>query len=102
MAHQNPNKPPLSLPPTPSGHPLKVTLIIGSSQHDPITVELFDLVLPRSQPAPEHPLDVTYHPQPEILHTFRPDHKLPPRPISAAFAGIVLAPWAILLALVCF
>jgi oligosaccharyltransferase complex subunit delta (ribophorin II) len=35
-----------------------------------------------------------------IEHTFRAPQKLPPRPISALFAGVTLAPWAILLALV--
>ncbi|KAF8190448.1 oligosaccharyl transferase delta subunit [Pholiota molesta] len=95
----NPSKPPLSLPPTPNSDPLKVSLIIGSSQHDPLSIELFDLVLPRSQPAPQHPLEATYHPLPEIQHTFRPENKLPPRFISAVSAAVVLAPWAILLGL---
>ncbi|KAF9528342.1 oligosaccharyl transferase delta subunit [Crepidotus variabilis] len=95
----NLSKPPLSLPPTPNGDPLKVSLIIGTSQYDPISVELFDLVLPKSQPAPENPLESTFHVLPEIHHTFRADNKMPPQPISFAFIGIVLAPWAILLSL---
>jgi len=97
---QNLSRPPLSLPPTPKGHPLKVTLLVGSSQYDPLSVEVFDLVLPRSQPAPEHPEEVTFHPRPDIKHTFRPDHKLPPQFISAIFVGLVLSPWAVLLGLV--
>ncbi|PPQ89230.1 hypothetical protein CVT25_001309 [Psilocybe cyanescens] len=95
----NLSKPPLSLPPTPNGDPLKVTLLIGSSLYDPLSVELFDLVLPRSQAAPEHPLESTFHPLPEIKHTFRAENKLPPKFISAVAAGVVLAPWAVLLGL---
>jgi len=74
-----------------------VTLIIGAAKFDPLSVNLFDLILPKSQPPPEHPLEATFHPLPEIKHTFRPDHKPPPRPISAAFSLIVLAPWAVLI-----
>jgi oligosaccharyltransferase complex subunit delta (ribophorin II) len=95
----NLSRPPLSLPPTPKGDPLKVTLLVGSSQYDPISVEVFDLVLPRSQLAPEHPEEITFHPRPEIKHTFRPDHTLPPQFISAIFVGLVLSPWAVLLCL---
>ncbi|KAF9485020.1 oligosaccharyl transferase delta subunit [Pholiota conissans] len=95
----NPSKPPLSLPPTPNSDPLKVTLIIGSPLHDPLSVELFDLVLPRSQPAPQHPLEATYHPLPEIKHTFRATNKLPPRFISAVSALVTLTPWVVLLGL---
>lgn len=97
---QNLRKPPTSLPPTPNSDPLKVSLIIGTPKYDPITVDLFDLVLPKSQPAPEHPLESTFHVLPEIKHTFRPDHKVPPTFISAAFTLIVLAPWAVLIGLV--
>ncbi|KAF8960354.1 oligosaccharyl transferase delta subunit [Flammula alnicola] len=93
----NPSRPPLSLPPTPNSDPIKVTLIIGSPLYDPFSIELFDLVLPLSQPAPEHPLEATFHPLPEIKHTFRPEHKSPPRFISAVSAALVLAPWAVLL-----
>jgi len=93
------SKPPLSLPPTSGTNPLKVTVLIGSSQYDPLSVELFDLVLPASRPAPEHPQESTYHPLPEIKHTFRPENKLPPRFISAVFSGVVLAPWVVLLGL---
>ena len=79
---------------------MQVTLLIGSSLYDPLAVSLFDLVLPRSQPAPVHPLEATYHPLPEIAHTFRPANRLPPTIISAAAAGLVLAPWVALLGLV--
>jgi oligosaccharyltransferase complex subunit delta (ribophorin II) len=95
----NVKKPPLSLPPTPNSDPLKVSLIIGSAQYDPIAVDLFDLVLPKSHPAPEHPLESTFHVLPEIKHTFRPEHKVPLTFISAAFALIVLAPWVVLVGL---
>ncbi|KAF4618573.1 hypothetical protein D9613_009961 [Agrocybe pediades] len=91
--------PPLSLPPTPNSDPLSVSLIIGSSKYDPISVELFDLILPPSLPAPAHPDESTFHPQPEIKHTFRPENKLPPRFISAVSVGLVLAPWVVLLGL---
>jgi len=76
-----------------------VSLFIGSPLHDPLSVELFELVLPRSLPAPEHPDAASYHSLPEIKHTFRPDHKLPPRFISAVSAALVLTPWIILLGL---
>ncbi|KAH8101107.1 Oligosaccharyltransferase subunit Ribophorin II-domain-containing protein [Cristinia sonorae] len=92
-------KPPASLPPTTSTDPLKVTLIIGSFTHDPFKVDLFDLFLPASQPAPQHPDEPSFHSLPEIHHTFRADPKLPPKFISAAFAGLVLAPWVVLLGL---
>jgi len=95
----NLSKPPLSLPPTPKSDPLQVTLLIGSSLHDPLSIELFDLVLPRSLPAPEHPDEASYYPLPEIKHTFRPDHKLPPRFISAVSAALVVTPWVVLLSL---
>jgi oligosaccharyltransferase complex subunit delta (ribophorin II) len=97
---QNLKKTPLSLPPTPNSNPLKVSLIIGSAKYDPIAVDLFDLVLPKSHPAPEHPLESTFHVLPEIKHTFRPEHKVPPTFISAVFALSVLTPWAVLIALV--
>jgi oligosaccharyltransferase complex subunit delta (ribophorin II) len=95
----NPSKPPLSLPPTPEGYPLNVTLIIGSSLYEPLSGPLFDLILPRSQPAPVDPLEASFHPLPEIAHTFRAPHKLPPRFISAVSAAVVVAPWVILLGL---
>ncbi|KAF8884890.1 oligosaccharyl transferase delta subunit [Gymnopilus junonius] len=95
----NLSKPPLSLPPTPDRDPLKVTLFIGSSVYDPLSVELFDLILPASQPAPAHPQELTFHPLPEIKHTFRPENKQPPRLISAVSVGIVFAPWVVLLGL---
>ncbi|KAJ7275232.1 oligosaccharyl transferase delta subunit [Mycena haematopus] len=91
-------KPPPSIPPTTSS-PLQVTLIIGSASHSPLKIELFDLTLPESQPAPEHPDEATFHLLPEIVHTFRAPQKVPPRAISALFAGVAIAPWAVLLAL---
>ncbi|KAG6901596.1 hypothetical protein C0995_010156 [Termitomyces sp. Mi166 len=91
-------RPPLSLPPT-SDAPLKVTLMIGSPLHSPLKLELFDLVVPASQTPPVHPEEPNFHPLPEIHHTFRPDQKMPPRPISAIFSAVVVAPWAVLLAL---
>lgn len=92
-------KPPSSLPPSGSA-PLHVSLILGSFVHDPATLDLFDLYIPPSAPAPVHPEEALYHPRPEIVHTFRPDPKLPPRPISAFFAALVLAPWVVLFVLV--
>ncbi|KAG6919819.1 hypothetical protein DXG01_000323 [Tephrocybe rancida] len=91
-------KPPLSLPPT-SEAPLKVSLLIGSPLHSPLTVALFDLVVPASQPAPVHPDEPSFHPLPEIHHTFRSEQKLPPKPISMLFSAVVLAPWLVLFAL---
>ncbi|KAI0070111.1 oligosaccharyl transferase delta subunit [Panus rudis PR-1116 ss-1] len=92
-------KPPASIPPTTADVPLKVELIIGSFVHSPLKVELFDLFLPASQPAPQHPDEPSFHPLPEIHHTFRPEQKLPPRFISAVFAALVLSPWVVLLGL---
>lgn len=94
------NKPPTSLPPTTSD-PLQVSLLLGSYTHDPAIIELFDLTLPPSLPAPQHPEEETYNPRPEIFHTFRPEPKSPNKAISAVFSGLVLAPWAVLLGLVC-
>jgi len=91
-------KPPLSIPPTTTS-PLTVTLIIGSPKHSPLKIDLFDLTLPESHPAAQHPDEASFHPLPMIEHTFRAPQKLPPRPISALFAGVTLAPWAVLLAL---
>ena len=79
-----------------------MTLLIGSALYDPLSIELFDLILPPSLPAPEHPDAASYHPLPEIKHTFRPDHKVPPRFISAVSAALVVTPWVILLSLVSF
>jgi oligosaccharyltransferase complex subunit delta (ribophorin II) len=90
---------PASLPPT-SSAPLKVTLLIGSSSHSPEKLELFNLHVPASYAAPAHPDEVNFHLLPELTHTFRPDPKLPPRAVSALFAGVVfVAPWAVLLGL---
>ena len=96
---QNMAKPPMSLPPTTSS-PLHVSLIVGSFKYSPLKADLFDLALPASAPAPQHPDEATFHPLPEIHHTFRPDPKSPPQIISLVFAGAVLAPWVVLLGLV--
>src|SRR5713226_921149 len=85
-------KPPSSLPPS-GAAPLHVSLLLGSFVHNPATVDLFDLHVPPSAPAPVHPEEVFYQPRPELVHTFRPDPKLPPRPISGLFAALVLSPW---------
>ncbi|KAF7790509.1 hypothetical protein EIP86_001465 [Pleurotus ostreatoroseus] len=92
-------RPPPSLPPTTENNPLSVSLIIGSFEHSPKKIELFDLYLPESQPPPQHRDDATFHPLPEIAHTFRPEQKVPPKFISAVFSGLALAPWLVLLGL---
>lgn len=95
-------RPPITLPPTGEA-PLEVTLYLGKPDYHPIEVELFDLYVPASQPPPVHPDEASFHPLPEIKHTFRPDQKLPPKFVSAVFSGLVIAPWALLLGLVrCF
>jgi hypothetical protein len=96
---QNMAKPPLYLPPT-ADTPLQVSLLIGSPSHSPLAVSLFDLKIPPSHPAPVHPDEASFSPLPEIHHTFQPDQKLPPRPISAIFSLVVLTPWLVLLGLV--
>lgn len=96
---KNMARPPLSLPPT-TTKPLQVSLLLGSFEYDPVELQLFDLVLPESLSAPFHPDEVSYHLQPEIHHTFRPDPTSPPRIISAVFSAVVLAPWVVLLGLV--
>lgn len=93
------SRPPVSLPPTTTS-PLRVSLIVGSFNHSPLKADLFDLVLPVSAPPPQHPDEATFHPLPEIQHTFRPDPKSPPKVISLVFSGVVLAPWIVLLGLV--
>ena len=97
---QNMAKPPTSLPPS-GAAPLHVSLLLGSFVHSPATLDLFDLHIPPSAPAPVHPDEQIYHPRPELAHTFRPDPKLPPRIISAFFTALVVAPWVVLLGLVC-
>ncbi|CAG7849920.1 SubName: Full=Related to oligosaccharyltransferase delta subunit (Ribophorin II) {ECO:0000313/EMBL:CCA73510.1} [Serendipita indica DSM 11827] len=92
------SKPPAWLPPT-TDQPLEVSLIIGSFTYDPLHRKLFNLVLPRSQPAPVSPEEVHYHPQPEIQHTFRPEQKIPMKAISGIFALAMLSPWVVLLTL---
>ncbi|KAJ4490201.1 oligosaccharyl transferase delta subunit [Lentinula aciculospora] len=89
-------KPPSSLPPS-STAPLKVTLLLGASSYSPQKLELFDLYVPASHPAPVHPDEPKFHLLPELVHTFRPDPQLPPRAISALFTVLVLVvPWTIL------
>ncbi|KIY47406.1 hypothetical protein FISHEDRAFT_45365 [Fistulina hepatica ATCC 64428] len=89
-------KPPISIPPT-STAPLTVTLILGSSLYAPHKIDLFDLYLPPSQLAPVHPEEVSFHPLPELHHTFRPDNVPPAKIISFVFAVLVfVAPWAAL------
>lgn len=94
-------RPPSSLPPTSPDSTLKVSLLIGSFVHKPLAVDLFDLIVPASQPITPHPEEVHYHPQPAIEHTFRPEQKTPPAFVSAVFSALVLAPWVVLVALVC-
>ncbi|EEB87873.1 hypothetical protein MPER_14592, partial [Moniliophthora perniciosa FA553] len=65
-----------------------------------MSIELFDLYVPQSHPAPLHPDAASFHVQPEIHHTFRPEPKAPPQAISAAFTGaVVAAPWIVLIGL---
>ncbi|TDL22867.1 oligosaccharyl transferase delta subunit [Rickenella mellea] len=91
-------RPPLSLPPT-TDKPIHVSLILGSFTHPPAKIYLFDLVLPESQPPPQHPDEASFHVLPEIQHTFRPEQKVPPKAISAFFAGLVVSPWLVLITL---
>lgn len=93
-------RPPSSLPPTSPDSTLKVSLIIGSFVHKPLTVDLFDLIVPASQPVVPHPEEVHYHPQPAIEHTFRPAQKTPLAFISALFSALVLGPWIVLIGMV--
>ena len=92
-------KPPNSLPPS-GAAPLHVSLLLGSFVHSPATLDLFDLHIPPSAPAPVHPDESLYSPRPELVHTFRPEQKLPPRFVSALFAALVLSPWVVLFGLV--
>ena len=92
-------RPPASLPPS-GKEPLKVSLYIGSFKHDPAQYELFDLVVPPSQPPAQHADEVFFHPRPEIFHTFRPEQKVPPKFVSAVFTLLLAAPWVVLLGLV--
>lgn len=68
--------------------------------HDPLQAHLFDISIPPSAPPPQHPEEATFHPLPEIQHTFRPEPKLPPKVISASFTAVALAPWLVLLSFV--
>ncbi|KAI8976709.1 oligosaccharyl transferase delta subunit [Trametes punicea] len=91
-------RPPASLPPT-TTDPLRVSLYIGSFVHNPVEYELFDLIVPPSQPPAQHPDEASFHVRPEIQHTFRPDPKSPPKLISAFFAALLAVPWVVLLGL---
>jgi len=91
-------RPPASLPPTTS-NPLKVSLLLGSFVHSPANYDLFELYVPESQPPPQHPDEATFHPLPEITHTFRPEQKIPAKAVSAFFAAFVFWPWFVLLGL---
>jgi len=92
-------RPPSSFPPTSPDSTLRVSLIIGSFVHKPFAVDLFDLIVPASQPVTPHPEELHYHPQPSIEHTFRSEQKIPPVLISAVFSVLVLAPWVVLVGL---
>ncbi|CCL99616.1 uncharacterized protein FIBRA_01634 [Fibroporia radiculosa] len=91
-------RPPASLPPT-STNPLKVTLLLGSFTHSPAKFELFNLRLPESQSPPQHSEEASFHPLPEIVHTFRPEQRIPAPAASAFFAAFVFWPWFVLLGL---
>ncbi|KZT60929.1 hypothetical protein CALCODRAFT_480321 [Calocera cornea HHB12733] len=95
----NMRRPPPQLPPTPTATPLNVTLLLALPPHAPLSLHLLQLQLPLSEPAPIHPEDHLYHPQPELFHTFRPDERVPPRVVSLLGAGAVGAPWLVLLLL---
>jgi len=92
------SRPPPSLPPS-GADPLRVSLILGSFVHPPAKYDLFDLSIPASQPGPVHPEEASFHPLPEIHHTFRPEHQAPPQFVSLVFTGVVLAPWFVLVGL---
>jgi len=94
-------RPPASIPPT-TNNPLEVSLILGSFVHAPAQYNLFDLYLPASQTPAEHPDEASFRVLPTIEHSFRPEQKLPPQFISAAFAAAVLSPWVVLIGLVRF
>ncbi|KAH7886957.1 Oligosaccharyltransferase subunit Ribophorin II-domain-containing protein [Phlebopus sp. FC_14] len=91
-------RPPPSLPPT-TDRPLQVSLILGSFVHEPAKYDLFDLYIPASSTPAPHPDEALFHVLPPIVHTFRPEQKLPPKAVSAIFTVMVLSPWILLLAL---
>ncbi|KAH9027046.1 hypothetical protein EDB84DRAFT_316564 [Lactarius hengduanensis] len=72
-----------TLPPSGTA-PLRVSLLLGSFVHGPAALDLFDLHVPppASESAPVHPDESFYHLRPELAHTFRPEPKLPPRPVG--------------------
>ncbi|PCH35276.1 oligosaccharyl transferase delta subunit [Wolfiporia cocos MD-104 SS10] len=91
-------RPPVYLPPT-TTNPLIVTLMLGSFEYAPVQHDLFNLVLPASQPPPQHPDETRFAPLPEITHTFRPEQRTPAKAASAFFAAFVYWPWLILIGL---
>jgi len=93
-------RPPASLPPTPNASvPLSVTLIVGSFKHSPLSESLFDLYIRAPHTAPPHPDEASFHPLPEIFHTFQPDPKTPNVVFSAVGTALVVAPWVVLIGL---
>lgn len=92
-------RPPASLPPT-TTNPLKVSLILGSYIHSPAQYDLFDLLVPASQPPPTHADAAAFAPRPEITHTFRPEQRIPAKAVSAFFAAFVFWPWLVLVGFV--
>jgi oligosaccharyltransferase complex subunit delta (ribophorin II) len=99
-ASQNLARPPNGLPPSTADQPLEATLLLGSYVYAPASLSLFHLLLPASQSAPISPEEASFHSLPEIVHTFRPEQKLPPKFISAVFSAAVVAPWPVLFFLV--
>ncbi|PAV15471.1 oligosaccharyl transferase delta subunit [Pyrrhoderma noxium] len=91
-------RPPQSLPPSGIA-PLKVSLILGSFEHDPLQAHIFDLVVPPSASAPQHAEEPSFHLRPEIEHFFQPEPVSPPKLISAVFTVLVLTPWLVLISL---
>jgi len=92
----NMRRPVASIPPTTGSDPLEVTLILGSFEHESATIPLISLTLPASRPVSPHPDAHHYHAKPLIAHTFRPDQTHPPKVLSATFAALAFAPWALL------
>ena len=89
--------PPEPFPPNPSDSTVKMSLIIGSFVHKPLSVDRFDLIAPASQPVAPHPEEVYYHPRPGIEHTFHPGQKAPSAFISTIFSALVFSHWVVLI-----
>ncbi|KAH7096639.1 Dolichyl-diphosphooligosaccharide--protein glycosyltransferase subunit Swp1 [Auriculariales sp. MPI-PUGE-AT-0066] len=92
-------KPPTSIPATPAGGPLQVTLILGSFKYTSAAYKLFELYLPKTQPTSEHAEASLYRHRPPIHHTFRAEPSTPPSIISLVFAISLIVPWAVLFGL---